>query len=454
MPTISIDKLRRDSANRNKGTGKGRRAVKESLETFGAGRSILLDRHGVVIAGNQTLNAALEAGFDNVVVVETTGKELVAVKRTDLDLTEKTGRARALSLSDNRCSELGWNPDLQLLAEDLRSGLELPESILTPDEVSAMLAKQVESAALAADLERGETFGGGIPVADGANDAPSGLLEDAEADEIPEDVPTRVKLGEIWELGRHRVACLSSTDSVTLARLLGDEAPGMVFADPPYGIDIVRSSNAIRTGEASTPLSEWKRGTVGGSKPFGSKAVRGTVGSSNVVAANRYAPILGDETTETAVGAYELCTAQWPKAIHIWWGGNYYANALPPSSCWLVWDKQATGGFADAELAWTNQKTAVRLFQHRWCGMVKASEHGEKRCHPTQKPVALAEWVYERYGEGVDLIFDPFLGSGMSLIAAEKTGRRVFGCELSPAYCDIVISRWEKATGQEARRLS
>jgi hypothetical protein len=169
MPTISIDKLRRDSANRNRSSGRGRRAVKDSLETFGAGRSILLDRNNVCIAGNQALNAALELGFDDVLVVEATGKQLVAVKRTDLDLTEKNGRARALSISDNRCSELGWSPDLQLLAEDLRSGLTLPDSILTADEVSAMLAKSVEqAAAMAQDLERGEVFGGGIPRAEGA----------------------------------------------------------------------------------------------------------------------------------------------------------------------------------------------------------------------------------------------------------------------------------------------
>jgi hypothetical protein len=174
MPeTISIDRIRRDVANRNKSNGRGRRAVKASLETFGAGRSILLDVHGNCIAGNQTLNAALEVGIDNVIVVEADGTQLVAVKRTDLDLTEKNGKARALSLSDNRCSELGLTWDLNALAEDLRSGLELPDAILTADEVSAMLAKSVEAvAALGADLERGQTFGGGIPAADGADEAP------------------------------------------------------------------------------------------------------------------------------------------------------------------------------------------------------------------------------------------------------------------------------------------
>jgi ParB-like chromosome segregation protein Spo0J len=173
MPqTISIDRLSTDRSNRNKHSGRGRRAVKDSIENFGCGRSILLDSKNNIIAGNASYRAALEAGIGDVVVVDTRGDQLVAVRRTDLDLTEKNGKARALSVADNRAGELNLAWDLTALAEDLRSGLELPDSILTPDEVSAMLARQVESAALAADLERGETFGGGIPQADGANDAP------------------------------------------------------------------------------------------------------------------------------------------------------------------------------------------------------------------------------------------------------------------------------------------
>ena len=162
--------------------------------------------------------------------------------------------------------------------------------------------------------------------------------------------------------------------------------------------------------------------------------------------------MIGDDTTETALTAYYLAANLWPSAAHVWWGGNYYANGLPPSSCWLVWDKENTGNFADAELAWTNQTTAIRIFRHMWNGMLRASER-EKRVHPTQKPVALAEWVYAQYGEDVDLIFDPFLGSGMSLIAAQNVGKRVFGCELSPEYVDTVVARFEQVTGETARRL-
>jgi site-specific DNA-methyltransferase (adenine-specific) len=86
--------------------------------------------------------------------------------------------------------------------------------------------------------------------------------------------------------------------------------------------------------------------------------------------------------------------------VEIIWGGNYYAASLPNSSCWIVWDKKNSGN--DCELAWTNQKTA-RKFEHMWNGMVKASEHGQKRVHPTQKPIALAEWCIDNYAKDVQL---------------------------------------------------
>jgi DNA modification methylase len=85
--------------------------------------------------------------------------------------------------------------------------------------------------------------------------------------------------------------------------------------------------------------------------------------------------------------------------------------------------------------------------------MLKDSEHGQKRVHPSQKPCALAQWCYEKYGKEQDIIFDPFLGSGMSLIAAENTNRTVIGCELSPDYIDVIITRWETYTNQTAQLI-
>jgi DNA methylase len=233
---------------------------------------------------------------------------------------------------------------------------------------------------------------------------------------------------------------------------------GMVWSDSPYGISIVATNGYVGGGECNRTsiedCQERKRlGTSNGSKPFGSKDVRGSVGTSNIVEVNKYAPIIGDDTTETARKSFEVCKL-FPDSIQFWWGANYY-DFLPASSCWIVWDKENTGNFADAELAWCNHKSAVRIFKHQWNGMIKASERGEKRVHPTQKPVALCEWCFEKYGKPDDVIFDPFLGSGISIIAAQKMegDRIVYGFELSPAYCEIILQRFEKLTGIEPKLI-
>jgi hypothetical protein len=282
-----------------------------------------------------------------------------------------------------------------------------------------------------------------------------GLVEGADPDAVPDEVATRCQPGDIWLLGEHRIGCLDCTDGEAVKRLLGDDVPQMVFADPPYGIDIVDTTGWVGGGAAyQIPFGGRKKqglGTANGSKPFGSKGERGTVGGGKIAAVGVYAPVIGDDSPETAITAHGLCASLLPQAVQIWWGGNHYANALPSSSCWIVWDKENTGNFADAELAWTNQKTAVRIFRHMWNGLMKASERGEKRVHPTQKPVALAEWCFETYGTVGDVVFDPFLGSGMSVIAATKTARRVLGCELSAEYCDVVMQRYENLVGKKAK---
>jgi site-specific DNA-methyltransferase (adenine-specific)/modification methylase len=136
--------------------------------------------------------------------------------------------------------------------------------------------------------------------------------------------------------------------------------------------------------------------------------------------------------------------------VIVFWGGNYFADQLPASRCWLVWDKENTGSFADAELAWTNQDKIVRVLRHRWSGLMKASERGERRVHPTQKPVALTEWVIETMAPKAKTLVDLFLGSGSALIACERSGVICLGAELAPAYCDVIVKRWQAFTGNEA----
>ena len=195
---------------------------------------------------------------------------------------------------------------------------------------------------------------------------------------------------------------------------------------------------------------------MGGSKPFGNnKRSTGSVGASNVVEVGKYYPVVGDDTILTAEQAVKFYLSEYPDACHVWWGGNYYTHVLSPSSGWIVWDKDNTGNFADCELAWTNQDRAARIFEHRWNGMLKASEQGQRRVHPTQKPVALAAECFKEYGNPGDIIIDPFLGSGITVLAAEELNdRRVIGFELEPVYIATTIQRWVNHTNRQPERIS
>ena len=229
-----------------------------------------------------------------------------------------------------------------------------------------------------------------------------------------------VETGQLWQLGDHRLICGDCTDAAVVARVMGGERAAMVFADPPYGVNIVAANGYVR----------------------------GSVGASNIVAVGKYSPVIGDETTDTAIRAVTMFLAKWPDAIHVWWGGNYYVEALGSSSCWLVWNKETTGNFADCELAWTNQGRAAKLFTHKWNGMLRDSER-ERRWHPTQKPAALAVWVFETLGGAGGVVFDPFCGAGMSVIAGEQSGRMVRAVEMSADYVAVALERWATMTGQE-----
>jgi DNA modification methylase len=126
------------------------------------------------------------------------------------------------------------------------------------------------------------------------------------------------------------------------------------------------------------------------------------------------------------------------------WGGNYFD--LPPTSCYLVWDKQNTGNFADCELAYTNLKMAVRIFRWRWNGMIRRGN--EEREHPTQKPLELMKWCIGRLPEPSSVILDPFMGSGTTGVACAKMGRNFIGIEKDARYFDIACERISDAYKQ------
>jgi DNA modification methylase len=134
----------------------------------------------------------------------------------------------------------------------------------------------------------------------------------------------------------------------------------------------------------------------------------------------------------------------------ILWGGNHFANRLPPSPSWLTWDKRCadySNDQADCEMAWTNLGFPARMFRHVWNGMLRGSESKTPRVHPTQKPVALMEWCLG-FLPNAQTILDPFMGSGTTLVACQRLGRQGIGIELDEDYWQIACRRIDEATRQ------
>jgi hypothetical protein len=271
---------------------------------------------------------------------------------------------------------------------------------------------------------------------------------DKDAEDTPALLAAPVsRAGDVWICGDSRVMCGDSLSIDDVTKLCDGVTPDLANCDPPYGISVVKGAGKVGGAKAFGSAADLT-GKVDGRGKAGFGKVHGSAKNA-IIEPNVYAPIIGDDTTETAIGCYKLLTEIGVPVI-VLWGGNYFADALPPSRCWLVWDKENSGTFADAELAWTNRDAVVKLLRHQWNGLIKASERGEKRVHPTQKPVALADWVIDTAAPDAQVVIDLFLGSGWTLVSAARRGLSLLGMEMSPAYVDVAVTRWERLTEQPA----
>lgn len=258
------------------------------------------------------------------------------------------------------------------------------------------------------------------------------------------NVEKRAAPGSVFILGRHVLMCGDSTDPAAVEALLkaaGIEKADLALTDPPYGISVVPKS-----------------GHLGGQSIEGeiARARRIGLGSPEKCLTRSYKPVIGDETTETAKKACAILEAVC--ANRVIFGGNYFTDFLLPSKCWIVWDKGMFDGmtFADVELAWCSLDKPARMFRHLWNGVFREGDRdaeGYTRLHPTQKPVGLLTAIVEKLFPDVETILDVFAGSGSTVIAAERLGKRCLTMELSPEYCDVILARWERFTGQKAAIL-
>jgi DNA modification methylase len=252
---------------------------------------------------------------------------------------------------------------------------------------------------------------------------------------VPEDPVTQV--GDLWLLGKHRVLCGDCTKAEDVGRVMQGKKADCVLTDPPYGINVIGGSKSFGSIGGSKSF-----GSIGGSKSFGS------IGGSKIVKVNKYAPIQGDNKAFDPTFLLSLS-----ENILIF-GGNYFANKLPNSRCWLVWDKKGKewdDDFSDCELIWTTFDKPAKIYRHTWMGMVQEGKR-EERVHPTQKPVGLYADILKDFGKENDIIADFFLGSGTTLIAAEVLNRICYGIEIEPRYVDVILERYYKLTGNDPVR--
>lgn len=271
-----------------------------------------------------------------------------------------------------------------------------------------------------------------------------------------------VEKGQLWQIGRHRLICGDSYDEDTRNRLLNGVIPDMLHTDAPYGISIVkpeRGGSAADSG-GSKPYgkpskNQWaknrpeyltmkgddvQKGKVGGGR---GDLIRlhaqqtGRVAPANIVQSNVYPVIEGDDKPFDPAFLLDM------SPIIVLWGANYFADKLPISSGWITWDKRegiTRNNFADCELAWTNQDKPARIFYHLWNGLHKGSQHGERRVHPTEKPVALFAEIGKLLApDGIWL--DLFAGSGAQIVAAEQTGATCYAVEYEVLYVATILER-------------
>lgn len=359
----------------------------------------LIERHGFDQPVVITRHGEIVKGHGRVLAATHLGWDTVPVIVT----TQTPGRVRENRLADNRYAETDW--DLEKLRADVTAGKDEPDFDI---EDAGFTLKDL-------GLDDEVTIPGDDDE-DRDNEEPL-LLSDVIEPETPEPPKEAItKTGDVWKLGVHTLVC-SDVDAYR-----PPAGVALALHDPPYGISIVQAglADGKKHGKAVAPRSKFTP-VEGDNKPF-------------------------DPT--------RLLSQQ--ARVIVLWGANHYAQKLPPSASWIVWDKRVdmpSNFFSDAELAWVSKGGSVRIIRHRWQGMIRDSERGEARVHPTQKPVVVHASIIETYTKKGELVFDGYAGSGTTLLACEQLGRVCHTVEIEPKYCDVIVSRWEALTGNKAKLI-
>jgi len=365
-------------------------AVAKSYKQFGQRKPIVATKDYVVIAGNHQLAAARQLGWDEIAVVITDDDELTA---------------KAFALADNRTAELGSYDD-DLLADLLSEVSSVPELMdstgFTEDDLFDLI---------------------------GFDDEPE------EEQEIEVPVEPKTKLGDMYKLGNHYLYCGDATKQADKDKLIQDKKIDIILTDPPYGMFL------------NTDYSDMKNNL----KFAQEKGVKN---------GKKYKQVIGDNedfkpeliTTIFDINAKEIFV----------WGFDYFAEYIPNKNdgSILVWDKrlneQSDKMYGSSfELCYSYKKHKRDIIRYKWASIFGTEqEFDKKRHHPTQKPIGLSEWILNKYSKENDIVLDLYGGSGSVLLASEKLNRESLLMELDPAYCDVIIERWENLTGQKAELIN
>ena len=389
----SIKDLKTDHKNARKRTDRSAKLIAESLQRYGAARSIVIDENNRILAGNGTIEGAKAAGIKSVRVIETDGTEVIAVKRTGLTEDEKVG----LALADNRTSDLSdWDNDM------LRQ--------LSEEHDVAPWFEADDLAAILGEVEQ-------LPA--------EGLTDADEVPEPPEEPVT--KPGDLWILGDHRLLCGDSTDTVALERLMDGANADLWLTDPPYNVNY-EGGTGLKIQNDNMKDAEFRQFL-----------------KDVYIAAN--------------------CFLRPGAAFYIWHadseGYNFRGAAVDVNwkvrQC-LIWLKSSLvmgrqdyqwkhepclyGWTEGAAHTWNSDRKQTTILEFD-----KPSRNGE---HPTMKPVGLFEYQMFNSTKSGDIVLDSFGGSGTTMIAAERINRKARLMELDPAYCDVIVKRWEDFTGKKA----
>lgn len=390
--------------------------IASSLADVGAARSIVIDENRRILAGNGTVAAALRSGRTRVRVVAADGDEIIAVERRDLTEAQKA----RLALYDNQTAELAtW--DAGVLAAMRDEGLT--EGIFDEADLDAILTASEPQ-----------------PTAGAGGD---------DYDVTPAEGPTRSQPGDLWSLGGHRLLCGDSTKPEDVERLMGDERAVLMNTDPPYGVDYSAVKDGIPHAGFRNQIERWGHvendGLTNGPdlQAFLESAIRAAV------------PYLTD-----------TC------AFYLWHPmltqGTFFAAAAAAAAAdilihrQIVWVKPHLVLTRSGMYHWRHELCFygwVRGHMPPWYGdkaqtsVWEAGYDAGANQHPTQKPIALFESPMLNHSRSGEIVYEPFAGSGSQVIAAERLGRRCFAIEVSPRWCDVVISRWEAEAGKEATCL-